>query len=125
MKLNFFLCKTNYGFYMKEINLKIKQLRELKSYTQEYMADKLNVSNSTYSRIETGQQDITISRLAEIAAVLDVETWELLAPDGNKRAETGNDDPVEAVLQIKLRQNKRDQVLRLVFGDNDLEILNK
>lgn len=67
---------------MKEINLKIKQLREVKSYTQEYMAEKLNVSNSTYSRIETGQQDITISRLAEIANILDVEAWELLAPNG-------------------------------------------
>ena len=66
---------------MKEINLKIKQLREVKSYTQEYMAEKLNVSNSTYSRIETGQQDITISRLAEIANILDVEAWELLAPN--------------------------------------------
>lgn len=110
---------------MKEINLKIKQLRELKSYTQEYMADKLNVSNSTYSRIETGMQDITISRLAEIATVLDVEAWELLAPDGSAVESRASEDPVEAVLQIKLGKNKRDQVLRLVFGDNDLEILNK
>lgn len=110
---------------MKEINLKIKQLREVKSYTQEYMAEKLNVSNSTYSRIETGMQDITISRLAEIANILEVEAWELLAPDGNSRIIRTTDEPIEAVLQIKLRKNKRDQVLRLVFGDNDLEILNK
>lgn len=110
---------------MKEINLKIKQLREVKSYTQEYMAEKLNVSNSTYSRIETGQQDITISRLAEIANILDVEAWELLAPDGKSVSQLEDEAPVEAILQIKLQKNKRDQVLRLVFGDNDLEILNK
>ena len=32
---------------------------------------------------------------------------------------------VEAVLQIKLKKDKKDQVLRLVFGDNNIEILNK
>ena len=35
------------------------------------------------------------------------------------------EDPVEAVLQIKLRKDKKDQVLKLVFGDNNIEILNK
>ena len=34
-------------------------------------------------------------------------------------------EPLEAVLQIHLKKDKRDQVLKLVFGDNNLEILNK
>ena len=34
-------------------------------------------------------------------------------------------EAVEAVLQIKLKKDKKDQVLRLIFGDNDIEILNK
>ena len=34
-------------------------------------------------------------------------------------------EPVEAILQIKLQKDKKDQVLRLVFGDNNIEILNK
>ena len=35
------------------------------------------------------------------------------------------DDNVEVVLQMRLRKDKKNQVLNLVFGDNDIEILNK
>ena len=35
------------------------------------------------------------------------------------------DEPVEAVLQIKLKKDKKDQVLKLVFGENNIEILNR
>ncbi len=34
-------------------------------------------------------------------------------------------EPIEATLQIKLKKDKKDQVLKLVFGENNLEILNK
>ena len=27
--------------------------------------------------------------------------------------------------RLKLKKDKRDQVMRLIFGDNDIEILNK
>ena len=40
------------------------------------------------------------------------------------RKKTINNEP-EVALQIKLKKDKRDQVLRLIFGDNDIEILNK
>lgn len=110
---------------MKEINLKIKQLREMRSYTQEYMADQLRISNSTYSRIETGLQDITVSRLAEIADILKVEIWEMFAPDGKLISKSANDTPVETILQIKLKKETQEQVLKLVFGTDNVELLNK
>jgi hypothetical protein len=34
-------------------------------------------------------------------------------------------DSIEAILQIKLQADKKDQILKLVFGENNLEILNK
>ena len=34
-------------------------------------------------------------------------------------------EPVEAILQIRLQKDKKDQVLKLVFGENNLEILNR
>ena len=34
-------------------------------------------------------------------------------------------EDVEAILQIKLKKDRKEQVLKLVFGDNNLEILNK
>ena len=35
--------------------IKIKQIRELKNFTQEYVATKLNLSIRAYSKIETGE----------------------------------------------------------------------
>jgi transcriptional regulator with XRE-family HTH domain len=48
---------------------KIKRCRELKNYTQEFLAAELKISQSTYSRIEANQTDITIGRLTQIAKI--------------------------------------------------------
>ncbi|MDD3743016.1 MAG: helix-turn-helix transcriptional regulator [Lentimicrobiaceae bacterium] len=50
----------------------LRKLRELKDYSQEYMAGKLGVSQVTYSRIENDKTKLDIARLNEIAEILDV-----------------------------------------------------
>lgn len=42
-----------------------------------------------------------------------------------KKYENFEDDEMSVQLCIELKREKKDQVLRLVFGDNNLEILNK
>ena len=64
-----------------EIGIKIKKVRELKNLTQGYMAEKLNVSQSTYSRFESPQSDLTISQLNEIASIFDMKTEDLITFD--------------------------------------------
>lgn len=66
-----------------EVGLKIKKLRELKSLTQEYMAQQLNVSQSTYSRFEKDDSDLTISQLKQISKLLDVKFEELVDNEKN------------------------------------------
>jgi transcriptional regulator with XRE-family HTH domain len=61
-----------------EIGTKIKKVRELKNYTQEYMAQKLNVSQSTYSRYEKEDGDITISLLREISEIFGMKVDDLI-----------------------------------------------
>ena len=57
----------------------IKQIRELKNFTQEYVADRIEVSQSTYSRIEKGTTPIKIDTLQHIAEVLEVDISTLLS----------------------------------------------
>lgn len=52
--------------------IKIKKIREFKNYTQDYMANKLGMSQNSYSRIESGQTKLDIDRLKEISKLLDV-----------------------------------------------------
>lgn len=61
--------------------IKIKQIRELKNFTQEHVATQLGLSTRAYSKIETGETQLTINRLNEISAILGVEPLEVLGFD--------------------------------------------
>ena len=63
---------------------KIKQIRELKNYTQEYVAQQLGLSTRAYSKIETGETQLTINRLNEISGILGVPPMEVLGFDDKK-----------------------------------------
>ena len=41
------------------IGYKIKNIRELKNFTQEYMAEKLDISQAAYSKMEKGDTKIS------------------------------------------------------------------
>jgi transcriptional regulator with XRE-family HTH domain len=43
---------------------KIKKLRELKNYTQQHMAEELDLSLSGYGKIERNETDISVSKPA-------------------------------------------------------------
>jgi transcriptional regulator with XRE-family HTH domain len=62
----------------------IKKLRELRNYTQEVMAEKLNISQNAYSKIERGETDVSFSRLVQISQFLEVNLLDLIAFDGQK-----------------------------------------
>lgn len=66
---------------IEDAHIKIKQLRELKNFTQESIADHLGISIRAYSKIETGETQLTINRLNEISKVLEVDPIELLGFD--------------------------------------------
>ncbi|MBC7845277.1 MAG: helix-turn-helix transcriptional regulator [Flavobacterium sp.] len=44
----------------------------MKNFTREYVAAELKMSMSGYGKIERGEVDLTVSKLIEIAKVLDV-----------------------------------------------------
>lgn len=47
---------------------KVRTFRLLKGFSQEEMADKLHISQSTYSRIENDDEKLTLPLLKQIAA---------------------------------------------------------
>lgn len=54
------------------IGYKIRRVREFKNLSQQYVADNLSVSQSTYSDMENGKIIVTEEKLAIIASILDV-----------------------------------------------------
>ena len=61
--------------------IKIKQLRELKNLTQEHVATQLGLTTHAFSKIETGETQLTINGLNEISAILGIDPIELLGFD--------------------------------------------
>ena len=59
---------------IKEIMNVIKEKRTLLGLTQMYFAEKLNVSYATYSNLESGKTEITLSKLLELIEILKQES---------------------------------------------------
>jgi transcriptional regulator with XRE-family HTH domain len=51
---------------------KIRAFRELRNYTQEYVANKLGMSQVNYSKIERGEITVSEDKINKIAEVLEV-----------------------------------------------------
>ena len=59
--------------YADMIGLRIRSLREAKGYSQDYMAECLNISQSNYACLESGKTAMRVDRLLEILDVLDTD----------------------------------------------------
>jgi transcriptional regulator with XRE-family HTH domain len=78
---------------------KIKKFRELKNYTQNYMAEKLDLSLSGYGKIERNETDISISRLESIAEVLGTDIASILSFDEKNVFNFNNNDHANGIVQ--------------------------
>ncbi|WP_027003879.1 helix-turn-helix domain-containing protein [Hugenholtzia roseola] len=61
-----------------KITEKIRHLRTLHGYTQENMAEMLNMSVNGYANIERGETDLTLSRIEQIAKLFNLTFLELV-----------------------------------------------
>ena len=57
---------------------RIKELRKLHKYTQDDLADLAKIARSTLGNIETAQNDITFSKLNNIAKAFNLSLAEFL-----------------------------------------------
>ncbi len=58
---------------------KIRMIRELRGFSQEYVALELGIAQNTYSKIETNQTKLTAEMLQKIAEVLNVSPLDIIS----------------------------------------------
>ncbi len=75
----------------------IKKFRELKDITREQMAADLDMSVSGYSKIERNEIDLTISRIQEIAKLLNVDISQLMNFDASQIFNVSNNQLVQGL----------------------------
>jgi transcriptional regulator with XRE-family HTH domain len=64
-----------------KIGEKIRQARLLKGYSQENMAELLQISTTAFGDIERSKTELTISRAQKIANLLDINVLELFGEE--------------------------------------------
>ncbi|GIZ15049.1 hypothetical protein [Capnocytophaga catalasegens] len=108
-----------------DIIAKIKEVAESECKTDAEFAKRWGKSpQNVYDLYK--RKSIDVKTLLEISKVLSYNFFEDLQqqlPFYKKKDDVK--EPIKATLQIELSQDKKDQVLRIVFGDNNLKILNE
>lgn len=72
------------------INTAIRKNRNSKGFSQDYVAAKMKISQTTYSRIESGKIKIDVDRLVELSKVLEVSPNQLLFGSNENKLLNGN-----------------------------------
>ena len=60
-----------------QIGKRIKELRKIRGYSQEQLAEKLDIAVNSLSCIETGNGFMTLSTLDKLSKILGVEPYEI------------------------------------------------
>lgn len=99
------------------LGIKIKKLRELRDFTQEYVANEIGLDQSAYSRLEKGETKITFDRLSKIAKVLNVEPEGIYSFDEsnifNMTTQNGHNGYIINVISENERKLYEDQIQHL------------
>lgn len=73
MQTHIIITETQIKDYRLKLGDKIRQVREKKGYSQEQLADIMNINRSTISKIENGKFSITVDYLVRFSIFLDYE----------------------------------------------------
>lgn len=65
------------------LNSKIRELREISNWSQEDMAEKLDISTSSYARIERGESKLDWDKLQKIAAIFQLDVIQLIEAESH------------------------------------------
>jgi len=111
---------------MKNVLENIKTIRELRGYTQDYLAELMGITQSAYARFERGATKTDLKTISLFAEALEMNIIDIITyPDKYVNSKEVNTQSIssepEVVLQIKITGNKRDEMLRTVFGSCELE----
>ena len=77
--------------YFMELSEKIKELRKKRDWSQEIVANKLNISLNSYGALERGETDIKLSRLEELARIFEADISFFFINDSEKTSRRKGD----------------------------------
>ena len=89
----------------------IKKFRELKNMTREQIADELELSASGYSKIERGEIELSVTRLIQIANVLEIDVAKIMNFDVTTIFNISNNSGMNGQVTVDNYTNSKDEYL--------------
>lgn len=110
----------------RKVTQNVRRAMSAAGFYQSRLAIEADIPEAALSKMLNGDQHLTLEALSKIASALSLREIDLLTwPDRYDLAGDMEGGPTEVLLQMRLTKEKKDQVLKLVFGENNIEILNK
>ena len=109
---------------MQHIGKNIKRIREEKGLTQQSIADLIAMHRSNYSRVETGDRDLSIDAVSKIAKYFNLSIDALVNFEGDIPQEVTIEDK-SLIEQVKLIQGLELEEKNLVFKMVDTFLTQK
>ena len=117
------------------VNEKVRLFRELNQWSQEEMAERMNMSVAGYAKIERGDTNISLHKLKQIESVLQIDLLDLVSTHdsgvilvGGENNQNhfrnnyyGNQAAELEVEKLKLELKHKDELLKQ--RENELETL--
>ncbi len=97
----------------RAIGLKLLRVRQTAGISQQNVADDLEFSPTTYSKLENGKIDFTVTRIAQLAEYFKVHAPDFLDPTIDKPRRL---DEVKPLSEYRSLETKL-EALRELFGD--------
>ena len=108
---------------MNDILRNIDAIRRNKGYSPEYLASQIGIKQAGLSLIMSGERELKYNTLLQIANALQESVIDIIAYPEKYVLSRDNNISTETVLQIKLDNDKKEQVLKIVFGNEGAELL--
>jgi transcriptional regulator with XRE-family HTH domain len=107
---------------VERIYINNKMIRESRNLSQDQVADEMHKTQSSYARIERGATKIDLETLCLFADVMGMSLIDVITFPTKITLED-RETNIEAILQLRLTKAKKDEVLKIVFGEENLELL--
>ncbi len=109
---------------MKHIGKTIKTIREEKGMTQQHVAELIHMHRSNYSKVESGERDLSLEAVSKIAKYFAMTIDQLVNFEGNVPNEVTIEDK-SLLEQVKLIQELETEEKNMVFKMIDTFLTQK
>lgn len=110
---------------MNKIGFNIRKIRESKGFSQDYVANVLNISQASYARLENEDTKVTVDRLYKIAEILDSNIIDFFDTDRITIENQSNYEGSYGLVYNLTVENKEAYEKLLKSKDEQIDLLNK